>query len=120
MDDEQNLNLNLSIQKIHSYIWYSETHQPYSQQSTTQGYLGKCNNTGFYFHYQPNVITTLDDAYLMNVTEACEQYVIYADVYSLDSKSNSIGGFYRKPFGKLQFISSTSALPPAATGLAIF
>lgn len=79
LDEEGNLNPNLALPKIHSYIWYSETHQPYIQQATAAGYLGKCNNTGIYFNYEPHQVTTLDDAYLMHVTEACEQYIMYAD-----------------------------------------
>lgn len=87
LDDEQNLNPNLSIEKIHSYIWYSETHQPYTQQANTAGYLGKYSNTGYYFYYQPNEVTTLDDAYLTNVTDLCEQYVMYADVCLLSERT---------------------------------
>ncbi len=80
LDDEQNLNPNLAIHKIHGYIWYSETHTAYTQQATAAGYLGKYNNTGVYFHYQPHQVTVLDDAYLTNVTELCEQYIMYADI----------------------------------------
>jgi adenine-specific DNA-methyltransferase len=80
LDDEQNLNPNLALHKIHGYIWYSETHTAYTQQATAEGYLGKFNNTGIYFHYQPHQVTVLDDAYLMNVTELCEQYIMYADI----------------------------------------
>ncbi len=87
LDDEQNLNPNLAVEKIHSYIWYSETQQPYTQQTNAVGYLGKYSNTGYYFYYQPNEVTTLDDAYLMNVTELCEQYVMYADVCLLSERT---------------------------------
>jgi adenine-specific DNA-methyltransferase len=80
LDDEQNLNPSLALHKIHGYIWYSETHTAYTQQATAAGYLGKYNNTGIYFHYQPHQVTVLDDAYLMNVTELCEQYIMYADI----------------------------------------
>lgn len=80
LDDEQSLNPNLALLKIHGYIWYSETHTAYIQQATAAGYLGKYNNTGIYFHYQPHQVTVLDDAYLMNVTELCEQYIMYADI----------------------------------------
>lgn len=80
LDDEQNLNPNLALHKIHGYIWYSETHTAYTQKATAAGYLGKYNNTGIYFHYQPHQVTVLDDGYLMNVTELCEQYIMYADI----------------------------------------
>ena len=87
LDDEQNLNPNLSVEKIHSYIWYSEIHQPYTLKANAAGYLGKYSNTGYYFYYQPNEVTTLDDTYLMNVTELCEQYVMYADVCLLSERT---------------------------------
>ena len=86
LDEEGNLNPNLSLSKIHSYIWYSETHQPYTQQATTAGYLGQYNNTGFYFNFQPQQVTTLDDGYLVNIIEPSEQYVIYADMCLLSEK----------------------------------
>ncbi len=86
LDDEHNLNPNLSLQKIHTYIWHTETHQPYTLNATAAGYLGKYHNSGFYFHYQPHQLTVLDDAYLVNITELCEQYVVYADVCLLSEK----------------------------------
>ena len=87
LDDKGNLNPHISLQKIHGYIWYSEIHQPYLNQATEAGYLGKCNNTGIYFHYLTDDITKLDDAYLVNVKEPCEQYIIYADLCLLPEKT---------------------------------
>lgn len=87
LDDEQNLNPKLSIEKIHQYIWYNETRNPYTQKATDAGYLGKCNNTGIYFNYKPNEVTIIDDAYLVNVTEPCEQYIMYADMCLLSEKT---------------------------------
>jgi adenine-specific DNA-methyltransferase len=86
LDDDNNLNPNLAIHKIHQYIWYSETHTPFITKVNAGGYLGKYNSTGIYFHYQPNQVTTLDDSYLMNVTEKAEQYIIYADMCLLSEK----------------------------------
>jgi adenine-specific DNA-methyltransferase len=87
LDDEGNLNPNLALPKIHSYIWFAETRQPYTQQATAAGYLGQCNNTGIYFYYEPQQITVLDDAYLVHVTTPCEQYIMYADVCLLSDKT---------------------------------
>lgn len=86
LDDDNNLNPNLAIHKIHQYIWYSETHTPFVTKVKAGGYLGNYNTTGVYFHYQPNQVTTLDDAYLTNVTEKAEQYIIYADMCLLSEK----------------------------------
>ncbi len=86
LDDENNLNPNISLLKIQQYVWYSETHVPYTLQPLAEGYLGKCNNKGIYFHYHPDDATTLDDAYLMNVKEPAEMYIIYADMCLLSEK----------------------------------
>lgn len=92
------LNENQPIEKIRAYIWYTETHTALRQ---TQGvavsetlpepvegtnipanckyYLGKHNNAGYYFYYEKTANTTLDKAFLNTVTEAADQYIIYAD-----------------------------------------
>ena len=87
LDDDGNLNSNQAIEKIHSYIWYSETQKPYKLQANSAGYLGKCNNTGFYFYYLPNEVTVLDETYFTNVTEPCEQYIMYADLCLLSERT---------------------------------
>ena len=92
------LNENQPIEKIRAYIWYTETHTALRQ---TQGvavsetlpepvvganmpakckyYLGKHNNAGYYFYYEKTANTTLDKAFLNTITEAADQYIIYAD-----------------------------------------
>lgn len=92
------LNENQPIEKIRAYIWYTETHTVLRQ---TQGaamsetlpepaeganmpakckyYLGKHNNAGYYFYYEKTANTTLDKAFLNTITEAADQYIIYAD-----------------------------------------
>lgn len=86
LDADQNLNPKLALPKIHQYIWYAETRKPYTLTANEAGYLGKFQQTGIYFHYQPQAVTTLDDAYLMHVSEKAEQYIIYADMCLLDEK----------------------------------
>ena len=81
------LNESVGIQKIREYIWYSETREPIavetchgaSLQYAPQHLLGNHNGTAYYFYYDPNRITTLDKAFLNNITHRAEQYVIYAD-----------------------------------------
>ncbi len=41
-------------------------------------------------------------------------------VYVLTAKSNTIDGYYRKPFGQLGVVSHTSMVPSSATGLATY
>ena len=86
LDEEGNLNTKLALHKVHEYIWYTETRIPFTNKATVEGYLGKYVYTGIYFHYKPNEVTTLDDVYLMNIKEACEQYIIYADMCLLPEK----------------------------------
>jgi adenine-specific DNA-methyltransferase len=82
------LNESVGIQKIREYIWYSETRVPYicrdamhcvSTGNAHQHLLGNHNGTAYYFYYDPDQITTLDKAFLNNITQRAEQYVIYAD-----------------------------------------
>jgi adenine-specific DNA-methyltransferase len=42
-------------------------------------FLGKHNDTAYYFHYEQNEVTTLDHAFLATMKIQAEQYVIYAD-----------------------------------------
>lgn len=86
LDDEDNLNPHLALHKIHQYIWYAETRTPFLANATAAGYLGKHNYTGIYFNYKPNEVTVVDDAYLVNITEPCEQYIVYADMCLLPEK----------------------------------
>ena len=86
-DENGYLNESVGIQKIREYIWYSETREPIavetchgaSLQYAPQHLLGNHNGTAYYFYYDPNRITTLDKAFLNNITHRAEQYVIYAD-----------------------------------------
>jgi adenine-specific DNA-methyltransferase len=86
LDDEDNLNPHLALHKIQQYIWYAETRTPFLTNATAAGYLGKYNYTGIYFNYKPNEVTVLNDAYLVNITEPCEQYIVYADMCLLPEK----------------------------------
>ena len=86
-DENGYLNESVGIQKIREYIWYSETREPIavetchgaSLQYAPQHLLGNHNGTAYYFYYDPNRITTLDKAFLNNISHRAEQYVIYAD-----------------------------------------
>lgn len=95
-NEEGNLNESVGVEKIRQYIYYSETRQPLSESGFTgfkdaqengsaklnpdaDSFLGKYNDTAYYFNYQPDAITTLDHAYLATLKTKAEQYVIYAD-----------------------------------------
>jgi adenine-specific DNA-methyltransferase len=85
-NEDGNLNESVGLAKIRSYVWYTETKTSLSP-SLSEGeevgehasFLGKQNDTAYYFFYKPNDITTLNHDYLAQVKTKAEQYVIYAD-----------------------------------------
>ena len=78
------LNEAVAPEKIREYIWFMETKQPYAPPSGGNPYyLGKHNNTGYYFYYEPQRVTVLDYAFLATITEKVDGTVIYADRCSI-------------------------------------
>lgn len=79
-DENENLNEEVGIEKIREYIWYSETRTSFDNDKSQEGhYLGKKDDTAYYFVYDKNALTTLDYDSLSEIKEKAEQYVIYAD-----------------------------------------
>jgi adenine-specific DNA-methyltransferase len=78
-DDNQNLNEKVDIQKIREYIWFSETRTPFIETNQVSYFLGKKDDSVYYFIYEKNKLTTLDYDALELVKTKGEQYVIYAD-----------------------------------------
>lgn len=84
-DDNNNLNENVSIEKIREYVWFTETRSSYSPPAEgcpQDGvvFLGNHNDTNYYFIYDKDHLTTLDyDSLTHYVQQKAERYVIYAD-----------------------------------------
>jgi adenine-specific DNA-methyltransferase len=78
-DENQNLNEKVDIQKIREYIWFSETRTPFIETNQVSYFLGKKDDSVYYFIYEKNKLTTLDYDALELVKTKGEQYVIYAD-----------------------------------------
>src|SRR5690554_1071744 len=79
-NENENLNEEVGIDKIREYIWYSETRTSFDNGKSQEGhYLGKKDDTAYYFVYDKNALTTLDYDSLSEIKEKAEQYVIYAD-----------------------------------------
>jgi adenine-specific DNA-methyltransferase len=81
-DNNQNLNEKVGIRQIREYIWFSETRTPYSETNQTEDssyFLGKKDDSVYYFIYEKNKLTTLDYDALELIKTKGEQYVIYAD-----------------------------------------
>lgn len=78
-DENQNLNEQVGIEKIREYIWFSETRTPFKESQRENYYLGKKDDSVYYFIYEKNKLTTLDFDALELIKTKGEQYVIYAD-----------------------------------------
>lgn len=75
-----NLNEKLDVETIREFVWYSETHSPYTKQKYAHPYLlGRHDDTDYYFYYEPDKETTLDRDFLATITQKAERYLIYAD-----------------------------------------
>ncbi|MDD2199688.1 MAG: DNA methyltransferase [Bacteroidales bacterium] len=79
--EEGNLNESVGIAKIRSYVWYTETKTAFieSDNKDNKHFLGKKDETAYYFNYEPNETTTLNHEFLATIKTKAEQYVIYAD-----------------------------------------
>jgi adenine-specific DNA-methyltransferase len=79
--EDGNLNEAVGTEKIRSYVFYTETQTPYqaAQHTDHPSFLGQHHHTAYYFHYEPNEVTTLDHFFLAKISTKAEQYVIYAD-----------------------------------------
>jgi adenine-specific DNA-methyltransferase len=80
-NEDGNLNEMVGIKKIRQYVFYTETKSAFSetQHDDNKHFLGKHNDTAYYFNYEKEEVTTLDYAFLATMKTKAEQYVIYAD-----------------------------------------
>ena len=78
-DDNQNLNEQVGINKIREYIWFSETRTPFKEPKEANYFLGKKEESVYYFIYEKDQLTTLDFDALQLIKTKGEQYVVYAD-----------------------------------------
>jgi adenine-specific DNA-methyltransferase len=91
--DDGNLNEIVGVEKIRQYVFYTETQSNYELRVMNDelkgihnssfidhhSFLGKYNDTAYYFNYEQDEVTTLDHAFLATMKTKAEQYVIYAD-----------------------------------------
>ncbi|MBK8808014.1 MAG: site-specific DNA-methyltransferase [Bacteroidales bacterium] len=80
-NDDGNLNETVGIDKIRQYVYYTETKSAFSetQHIDNKHFLGKHNDTAYYFNYEKDEVTTLNHTFLATMKTKAEQYVIYAD-----------------------------------------
>jgi adenine-specific DNA-methyltransferase len=78
--DDGNLNENIPVERIREYVFYMEAKRPLTADKTDNPYyLGKKDNTDYYFYYERDRITTLDRTFLGTLSNRSEGYVVYAD-----------------------------------------
>jgi adenine-specific DNA-methyltransferase len=91
--EDGNLNEIVGVDKIRQYVYYTETQSNYELRVMNDelkgihnssfidhhSFLGKHNDTAYYFNYEQDEVTTLDHAFLATMKTKAEQYVIYAD-----------------------------------------
>ena len=78
-DENQNLNEAVGLPKIREYIWYSETRTSFTEPNAENYFLGKKEDSAYYFIYEKDRLTTLDFDALELIKTKGEQYIIYAD-----------------------------------------
>lgn len=92
------LNEAVAPEKIREYVWFMETKAPYVPAAGEHPYyLGKHNDTGYYFYYEPQSVTVLDYHFLATITEKASGTVIYADRCSIgEEKLSQMGIVFKK------------------------
>ena len=83
-----NLNERAGIDNIRAYIYYTETHQHLKAEKDEKYpyLLDYTDDTGYFFYYEPNEVTTLSHDTLNIVPRKAEHYVIYADVCAISQE----------------------------------
>ncbi|QNE42071.1 site-specific DNA-methyltransferase (plasmid) [Hymenobacter sp. NBH84] len=75
------LNEQAGLAGLRQYLYYAETKQPLPAPSADDNaaFLGLHDDTAYYFHYQPDAVTTLNHEFLATMRTRAGQYIIYAD-----------------------------------------
>jgi adenine-specific DNA-methyltransferase len=73
------LNENVSLEKIRNYVYYTDTKQAVIENDDEPYYLGTYLETAYYFYYDKESATTLDNDFLATIKTKTNSYVIYAD-----------------------------------------
>ena len=85
--DDNNLNEDVGEEEIRKYVYYMETKKPLETKiSDSRYYLGKNNDTAYYFYYKKDEITTLNHEFLSTINTKATEYVFYADKCSLSQE----------------------------------
>ena len=88
--EDGNLNEVVPLEEIRNYVWWSETRLSLlkvegsetcspSGRAGGEAFLGVHQETDYYFYYEKERVTTLDEAFLSQIGHKANQYVVYAD-----------------------------------------
>ena len=79
--DNEQLNEKVDTQKIREYVWFMETKKPLVTANKTDNeyFLGVNNDNAYYFYYDKEKVTTLNNEFLATVKTKADTYIIYAD-----------------------------------------
>ena len=82
-----NLNESVGVDRIRAYVYFMETKQTIGEKSPEENdyFLGAHNQTAYYFYYEPETVTTLDDSFLATIRTRADGYLIYADRLALSA-----------------------------------
>ena len=97
--DNEYLNPNVDDEVIREYIWYMETRSAYCKPDMEDNryFLGLHNDTAYYFNYEKDARTALDNDFLKTIKTKADGYVIYADTCSLsEAKMNRYNITFKK------------------------
>lgn len=82
-----NLNESIGVDRIRAYVYFMETKQTIGEKSPEENdyFLGTHNQTAYYFYYESETVTTLDDSFLATIRTRADGYLIYADRLALSA-----------------------------------
>lgn len=81
------LNPAVSTPKVREYVYFMETKDVLPQDNPDEPYLlGVHGQAAYYFVFEPDRATVLDDAILATLRTSAEEYVIYADLCMLSAE----------------------------------
>lgn len=91
------LNEKIPLETIREYIFYTETRSNYDKKVTDGYYLGISNGTAYYFYYEPESETTLNEESFNAIRKNAESHVIFADSCSLSKdQMHKLGIIFKK------------------------
>lgn len=95
--EDKNLNEEVGEDEIRKYVYYMETKLPLEVGADdNRYYMGKANDTAYYFYYEKDKQTTLNREFLSTVKTKASGYLIYADVCALPKETLDKNGIVFK------------------------